>query len=102
MRVRFGGTWIADSEQVLVLFEPDRYPVAYFPETDIIPGTLQLTEHTTRHRDLGLTSWYSVRTSEKSAPRAAWKHSDLPRLRERVANTNRVRLAGDGRLLRRG
>ena len=34
MRVRFGGTWIADSEQVLLLFEPGRYPVAYFPETD--------------------------------------------------------------------
>ena len=33
MRVRFGGTWIADSEQVLLLFEPGRYPVAYFPET---------------------------------------------------------------------
>ena len=30
-----GGTWIADSEQVLLLFEPGRYPVAYFPETDI-------------------------------------------------------------------
>ena len=26
MRVRFGETWIADSEQVLLLFEPDRYP----------------------------------------------------------------------------
>jgi uncharacterized protein (DUF427 family) len=78
MRVRFGGTWIADSEDVLVLFEPDRYPVAYFPETDIIPGTLQLTEHTTRHRDLGLTSWYTVRAGEKSATRAAWKHADLP------------------------
>jgi hypothetical protein len=35
MRVRFGGTWIADSEQVFLLFEPGRYPVAYFPETDI-------------------------------------------------------------------
>jgi uncharacterized protein (DUF427 family) len=89
MRVRFGGAWIADSEQVLVLFEPDRYPVAYFPETDIIPGSLQLTEHTTRHRDLGLTSWYTVRAAEKSAARAAWKHTDLPtyasELRERVA-----------------
>ena len=78
MRVRFGGTWIADSEQVLVLFEPDRYPVSYFPETDIIPGTLQLTEHTTKHRDLGLTSWYTVRAGEESTPRAAWKHTDLP------------------------
>jgi uncharacterized protein (DUF427 family) len=39
---------------------------------------LQLTEHTTRHRDLGLTSWYTVRAGEKTAPRAAWKHADLP------------------------
>jgi len=78
MRVRFGGTWIADSEQVLVLFEPDRYPVAYFPATDIFPGTLELTGHTTRHRDLGPTSWYTVRAGEKSAPRAAWQHTGLP------------------------
>jgi uncharacterized protein (DUF427 family) len=78
MRVRFGGAWIADSEYVLILFEPDRYPVAYFPETDIAPGTLQLTEHTTRHRDLGPTSWYTVRAGERSAPRAAWQHTDLP------------------------
>jgi len=78
MRVRFGGDWIADSEHVLLLFEPDRYPVAYFPETDITPGTLQLTEHTTRHRDLGLTAWYTVRVNEHSAPRGAWQHIDLP------------------------
>ncbi|MGA3133119.1 MAG: DUF427 domain-containing protein [Terracidiphilus sp.] len=78
MRVRFGGDWIADSEHVFLLFEPDRYPVAYFPETDITPGTLQLTEHTTRHRDLGLTAWYTVRVNEHSAPRGAWQHTDLP------------------------
>lgn len=51
--VRFGGNWIADSEQALLLFETDRYPVADFPETNIAPGTLRLTEHTTR--DLGFT-----------------------------------------------
>jgi uncharacterized protein (DUF427 family) len=78
MRVRFGETWIADSEHVVLLFEPDRYPVAYFPETDITPDVLQLTEHTTRHRDLGLTSWYTVSVGERSAPRAAWKHVELP------------------------
>jgi uncharacterized protein (DUF427 family) len=78
VRVRFGGTWIADSEHVVLLFEPDRYPVAYFPETDIIPGALQLSEHTTRHRDFGATSWYTVRAGEQSAPRAAWRHTDTP------------------------
>lgn len=89
MRVRFGGAWIADSERVLLLFEPDRYPVAYFPEADITPGALQLAEHTTRHRDLGLTSWYTVRAGEHSVPRGAWRHPDLPAhasaLQERVA-----------------
>jgi len=78
MRVRFGGTWIADSESVLLLFEPGRYPVAYFPEADVSPDALQRAEHTTRHPDLGLTSWYTVRTSEKSAPRGAWQHIELP------------------------
>ena len=78
MRVRFGGTWIAESEHVLVLFEPDRYPVAYFPEADIVPDTLQLAERTTRHADLGPTAWYTVRGGERSATRAAWQHTDLP------------------------
>ncbi len=78
MRVRFGGTWIADSENALVLFEPGRYPVAYFPEADVALHTLQRTEHTSRHDDLGLTCWFDVRAGERSAPRGAWQHVDLP------------------------
>lgn len=89
VRVRFGGTWIADSEQVLLLFEPGRYPMAYFPETDVSPGTLERNEQTTRHADLGLTSWYAVRVGEQRAPRGAWQHIDLPayasELRARIA-----------------
>jgi len=89
MRVRFGGTWIADSEHVLLLFEPGRYPVAYFPETDVSPEALERNEHTTRHTDLGLTSWYTAKAGEYHAPRAAWQHIDLPpyagELRERIA-----------------
>jgi uncharacterized protein (DUF427 family) len=78
MRVRFGATWIADSENVLLLFEPGRYPVAYFPENDISPNILERAEHTSRHRDLGLTSWYTVRVGDHSAPRGAWQHIELP------------------------
>jgi uncharacterized protein (DUF427 family) len=99
MRVRFGGTWIADSAHVLALFEPARYPVAYFPESDISPGALQRTEHTTQHPDLGRTSWYTVRTGEHSAARGAWQHIDLPvyasELQARVA----FALARHGRVL---
>jgi len=78
MRVRFGGAWIADSEDVVLLHEPGRYPVAYFPLSDITPDVLQPSEHTTRHRDLGLTCWYTVRSGEHSRPRAAWQHTELP------------------------
>jgi uncharacterized protein (DUF427 family) len=78
MRVRFGGTWIADGEDVILLFEPGRYPVAYFRLADVVTDVLQRTEHTTTHRDLGVTSWYSVQAGGKSAPRGAWQHTALP------------------------
>jgi uncharacterized protein (DUF427 family) len=89
MRVRFGGAWIADSENVLVLFEPGRYPVAYYPKTDILPDSLQRGEQTTRHPDLGLTFWYAVQLGEKRAERGAWQHMDPPvyasEFQERIA-----------------
>jgi uncharacterized protein (DUF427 family) len=79
MRVRFGGKWIAESEQVLLLFEPGRYPVAYFPEVDIAPHVLERTEQTTQHPDLGITSWYIVYADEQHvAARGAWQHTALP------------------------
>jgi uncharacterized protein (DUF427 family) len=78
MRVRFGGAWIADSEDVVLLHEPGRYPVAYFPLGDIVAGVLQPSEHTTSHRDLGPTSWYTVQAGAQSKPRAAWEHIGLP------------------------
>jgi len=78
MRVLFGGNWIADTEDVLLLFEPGHYPMAYFKETDVSPGTLELTAHTTRHSELGPTSWYTVRGGDKRSARGAWQYTDLP------------------------
>ena len=78
MRVRYGGVWIADSENVILLFEPGHYPMAYFPQSDISTNILERTEYTTQHHELGLTSWYIVRAGEKSAPRGAWQHINLP------------------------
>ncbi len=78
MRVRFGGAWIADSQDVVLLHEPGRYPVAYFPLGDITTGALEPSDHTTRHRDLGATSWYTVRAGQQAAQRGAWQHTELP------------------------
>lgn len=89
MRVRFGGAWIADSEDVILLFEPGHYPMAYFRKSDVSTDSLELTEHTTEHHELGLTSWYIVRAGEQMAQRGAWQHINLPayasELQERVA-----------------
>jgi uncharacterized protein (DUF427 family) len=78
MRVKFAGAWIADSEDAVLLHEPGRYPVAYFPLSDVFPDVLQASGYRTDHRDLGPTSWYTVRSGAHSKPRAAWQHTDLP------------------------
>ena len=78
MRVLFAGTWIAHSDDAVLLHEPGRYPVAYFPKSDIEAEVLTACDRTTHHRDLGRTAWYAVRLGEREAPRGAWEHTDLP------------------------
>jgi uncharacterized protein (DUF427 family) len=78
MRVKLGGLWIADSEDIVLLHEPGRYPVAYFPLADVNPAALVSEGRTTSHRELGTTSWFHVEVPEKHAPRSAWQHIALP------------------------
>lgn len=89
MRVLFAGAWIAHSDDVVLLHEPGRYPVAYFPKSDIEAEVVKTSNRTTNHQDLGRTAWYAVRLGEREAPRGAWEHTDLPAfagiLRDRVA-----------------
>jgi uncharacterized protein (DUF427 family) len=89
MRVRFGGQWVADSEDVVLLHEQDRYPVAFFPLDHVREDGLVPETRTTTHRELGPTAWFSVRAGGKEAQHAAWRYTDLPGyaaiLRDRVA-----------------
>jgi uncharacterized protein (DUF427 family) len=99
MRVRLGGEWIADSEDVVLLHEPGRYPVAYFPRESVADGVLAASGHVTRHPELGDTAWFSVTAGPATdgtatagattASRGAWEFRDPPDyakiLRGRVA-----------------
>ena len=89
MRVKLGGAWIAQSDDVVILHEPGRYPVAYLPKADIAGGVLAASGRVTQHPELGATAWYAVRGGEHEAARGAWEHTDLPRfagiLGDRVA-----------------
>jgi uncharacterized protein (DUF427 family) len=78
MRVRFADKWIADSEDGVLLHEPGRYPVAYFPHADIRPGILVPEERITQHQDLGEVHWFTVAAGQRATNHAAWEHNTLP------------------------
>ena len=89
MRVSFAEAWIAQSDDVVLLHEPGRYPVAYFPKQDVDAEVLALTDRTTQHPELGTTAWYAVKLGDREVARGAWEHTELPRfadmLDDRVA-----------------
>jgi len=78
MRVQLGEMWIADSQDVMLLHEPGRYPVAYFPRADIGPGILTAEDRTTQHPELGAVKWFSVQTAQREVNHAAWQYDSLP------------------------
>jgi uncharacterized protein (DUF427 family) len=78
MRVQFAGQWIAQSDDVVLLHEPGRYPVAYFPEADIQSGILSREERATQHAQLGDTAWFTVEVADRKAAHAAWQYTALP------------------------
>ena len=79
MSVGFDRGIIARSDEALILFEPARYPVAYFPIGDIGQGVLLPADHVSTHPDLGKTGWFDVVGGHgQIAKRGAWQHVDPP------------------------
>ena len=78
MRAELGGRTVVQSDDAVLLFEPGRYPVAYFPIGDFAEGALRPSEHRTEHPELGETAWFEVVGEGRTAPRGAWQHVALP------------------------
>jgi uncharacterized protein (DUF427 family) len=78
MRAELGGRTVVQSDDAVLLFEPGRYPVAYFPLADFAEGALQTIEHRSVHPELGETAWFEVVAGERRAQRGAWQHVGLP------------------------
>lgn len=78
MRAEVGGRTVVRSDDAVVLFEPGRYPVAYFPIGDFAEGSLRPTDHRTTHPELGETGWFEVVGDTRTAARGAWQHVGLP------------------------
>jgi uncharacterized protein (DUF427 family) len=78
MRVQFADQWIAQSDDVVLLHEPGRYPVAYFPAADIQSGILSREDRATQHAELGEAAWFTVEVADRKAAHAAWQYIALP------------------------
>jgi len=78
LRAELGGRMVVQSDDAVLLFEPGRYPVAYFPLADFAPGALRPIDRRTEHRDLGETAWFEVVGGTRTARRGAWQHVALP------------------------
>jgi uncharacterized protein (DUF427 family) len=78
LRAELGGRTVARSDNAVLLFEPGRYPVAYFPIGDFAPGALRPTDHRSTHPELGETAWFEVAGGTRDAARGAWQHVALP------------------------
>jgi len=94
LRVKFAEEWIADSEGVLLLHEPGRYPVAYFPLDDVRAGVLVGEKPNTRTPTFGDTEWFTVALGDRRETRGAWHYTAPPdyagEFRSRVAFTWRA------------
>ena len=94
LRVKFAEEWIADSEDVLLLHEPGRYPVAYFPLGGVRAGVLVGEKPNTRTPTFGDTEWFTVTLGDRRETRGAWHYTAPPdyagEFRGRVAFTWRA------------
>src|ERR1044071_4507335 len=71
MRAELGGRTVVQSDDAVLLFEPGRYPVAYFPLADFAPGALRLSDHRTEHPELGETAWFEDVAGTRQTARGA-------------------------------
>ena len=78
MRAELDARPVVESDDAVLLFEPGRYPVAYFPIADFAEGALRPTDRRTEHSELGETAWFEVIAGTRQAPRGAWQHVALP------------------------
>jgi uncharacterized protein (DUF427 family) len=78
VRIYFGGEFIADSKNVILLRQKGLSPVYYFPQQDIRMEYLQSKGRTGKFPALGKVNLLTVRVGNRIAENAAWKVVEPP------------------------
>lgn len=77
VRVRFEDEFMADSKNVLLVFEPRRLPVYYFPVADVRTDLLENSERA-HPSEIGTKQFHHAVVGFRRAEDAAWTLEDLP------------------------
>ncbi len=75
VRVKLNGAYVADSRRVLLVREPGRTPLYYFPQEDI---RLDWLESATGEADEEGKVYWDVTVGERTVKKAAWSYPDPP------------------------
>ena len=74
VRVKFGGEWIADSTDMVLMYEVNHLPVYYFPVKDVRLDLLHPTDHTSHCPYKGDASYWSIEAGGTTAENAVWAY----------------------------
>lgn len=78
--VEHDGVPVAESTDVVLVHEhyngTDLPPIPYFPLSDVRPGLLEPSEHTTRCSVKGTASYYSVRLDDAGIEDGVWYYPE--------------------------
>ena len=74
VRVQFAGEWIADSTDMMLMYEANHLPVYYFPVKDVRLDLLHPTDHTSHCPYKGDASYWSIEAGGQVSENAVWAY----------------------------
>ena len=74
VRIKFGGEWISDSTEMMLMYESGHLPVYYFPVKDVRLDLLHPTDHTSHCPYKGDASYWSIEAGGRAAENAVWAY----------------------------
>jgi class 3 adenylate cyclase/uncharacterized protein (DUF427 family) len=76
VRVEYNGTWVADSQRVIIVHETRQAPAYYFPREDVQLRLLEKTAQVTHCPFRGNATYWTLRTAGGVAENAAWSYEE--------------------------
>src|SRR5207249_2133782 len=74
LRVKFNGTWVADTTRGIVLHETRKPPSFYIPWADVRTEFLEKTDRKTHCPFKGNASYWTLRVAGEAADNAVWAY----------------------------